>query len=731
MRARGGRLAPAMAGSARRAASADHGAAPTTAAELGTARARIGRSARRLSPTTSPTDRAPDRRPARGAGPRRVPERSVSTISGVPRNLARRSSRWVAIPVGHVSRWHWRAMSQPIATSADVPNANSSAPDERGDQQVTTGLQPAVGAQRDAVAQVVPQQDLVDLGQAELPRRADVLDRRQRRRAGPAGVPRQVDVRRTGLGDARRDRPDAAAGDELHADPRRRVDRPQVGDELGQVLDRVDVVVRRRADVALAGLPAPQRGDVGGRLATGQLAALARLRALGDLDLELVGARQVRGGHPEPRRGDLLDPGVAALGRPRRPRTTPDPRRLRRCWRHRRRAGCRSSAPGAPRATARRRSSPTRRTAGRSTARPRPSDSPTGAPRRRTRSSSRGADGRRRSAPSAPRYLASDGVQRRRLLAGARRRPLTAPGSRSRCVGANRCASPSARNRAKPGSGNRASRPGSGRGQCQRGIPAPQADAPPRSSNVVRPGHAPAIGKQRPIDVGRRGRSCRRAPRRRSYAIALMPIRARVLRSPAAKASARLSIASAGVSSSAPRVPASSRCELDREPRMDGGGADGEGHGHRVDVEDVRCIDHQVRPTAEPGLGQRGVDGADGEDRRHRQAIGDERRHRSGRSSSTPASLAATASPARRSSAAPSPAAPTGGDHVASSDLRSSTARRQGVDRADRRGPRRSAAPGAGSVARAAARRAVPADDRAPPAGPSRPARVRGRWPGW
>ena len=116
-----------------------------------------------------------------------------------------------------------------------------------------------------------------------------------------------------GLGHAGGDRPDAAAGDELDADPRRRVDRAQVGDELGEVLDRVDVVVRRRADVALAGLAATERGDVGGRLAPGQLAALAGLGALGDLDLELVGAGEVGRGHAEPGRGDLLDPGVVAL----------------------------------------------------------------------------------------------------------------------------------------------------------------------------------------------------------------------------------------------------------------------------------------------------------------------------------------------------------------------------------------------------------------------------------
>ena len=61
--------------------------------------------------------------------------------------------------------------------------------DQRGNQEVPAGLQPAVGAQRDTVAQIVAQQDLVDLGEAKLPRRADVLDRRQRRGAGPARMP--------------------------------------------------------------------------------------------------------------------------------------------------------------------------------------------------------------------------------------------------------------------------------------------------------------------------------------------------------------------------------------------------------------------------------------------------------------------------------------------------------------------------------------------------------------
>ncbi len=87
--------------------------------------------------------------------------KKATTCSGVPVNLARRSSRCVAIPVGQVSRWHWRAMSQPMATSAAVPNPNSSAPSMRRHDDVATGLQPAVGAQRDPVAQPVADQHLV------------------------------------------------------------------------------------------------------------------------------------------------------------------------------------------------------------------------------------------------------------------------------------------------------------------------------------------------------------------------------------------------------------------------------------------------------------------------------------------------------------------------------------------------------------------------------------------
>ena len=91
----------------------------------------------------------------------------------------------------------------------------------------------------------------------------------------------------------------------------RRVHLAEVEDELRQILDRVDVVVRRRRDERDARLRAAQARDLLGHLVRGDLAALAGLRALRDLDLQLVGERGVLGRHAEPARRDLLDRGVA------------------------------------------------------------------------------------------------------------------------------------------------------------------------------------------------------------------------------------------------------------------------------------------------------------------------------------------------------------------------------------------------------------------------------------
>src|SRR3979490_2245927 len=109
------------------------------------------------------------------------------------------------------------------------------------------------------------------------------------------------------LADARRDRADAHFGHQLHTNTGLWIDVLEVVDELRQVLDGIDVVMRWRRDQADAGRRAADAGDVLVDLVTGQLAALAPLRAPPHLDLQVVGIDQVFGRHAEAARGHLLD----------------------------------------------------------------------------------------------------------------------------------------------------------------------------------------------------------------------------------------------------------------------------------------------------------------------------------------------------------------------------------------------------------------------------------------
>jgi hypothetical protein len=86
----------------------------------------------------------------------------------------------------------------------------------------------------------------------------------------------------------------------------------QVMDQLSEILDRIDVVMRRWADEPDAGCRVPGLGDVRIHLETGKLSALTGFGALGHLDLDVGGVHQVVAGDTEAAGCDLLD-GAAAL----------------------------------------------------------------------------------------------------------------------------------------------------------------------------------------------------------------------------------------------------------------------------------------------------------------------------------------------------------------------------------------------------------------------------------
>ena len=110
-----------------------------------------------------------------------------------------------------------------------------------------------------------------------------------------------------GLRDASGNCADACLGDQLDRDIGLWIDALEVVDQLGEIFNRVDVVVRGRANQAHARRRVANLRDVVVDLMPRQLSTLAGLRTLGHLDLDLVGIDEVRRRHTKAARRDLLD----------------------------------------------------------------------------------------------------------------------------------------------------------------------------------------------------------------------------------------------------------------------------------------------------------------------------------------------------------------------------------------------------------------------------------------
>ena len=229
-------------------------------------------------------------------------KKKLMTCSGVPANLARSTGSCVAMPTGQVFRWHLRIMMQPMATSGAVEKPNSSAPSSAA---MTTSR--PVCSLPSVCTRMRPRRSFITSTWCVSARpsshgNAGVLDGTERRSAGAAGIAGDQHHVGMRLGHARGHRADAHLGHQLHRNARPRVDVLQVVDELRQVLDGIDIVVRRRRNQAHAGNRVAHARDDLVHLVAGKLAAFAGLGALRHLDLQLVGVHQVIGGDAEARR---------------------------------------------------------------------------------------------------------------------------------------------------------------------------------------------------------------------------------------------------------------------------------------------------------------------------------------------------------------------------------------------------------------------------------------------
>mmetsp|Transcript_43010 Transcript_43010/g.103697 ORF Transcript_43010/g.103697 Transcript_43010/m.103697 type:complete len:278 (-) Transcript_43010:2611-3444(-) len=125
--------------------------------------------------------------------------------------------------------------------------------------------------------------------------------------AGAAVIPRNEDVIRLALGDTCCNDAHSDFRHQLHTHIRSGVGVLQIEDQLGQILDGVNVVVRRRGDQPNSGGGLAGLGDVFQHLPPRQLAALTRLRPLSHLNLQLISIGQIIDGHSKPPRSHLLD----------------------------------------------------------------------------------------------------------------------------------------------------------------------------------------------------------------------------------------------------------------------------------------------------------------------------------------------------------------------------------------------------------------------------------------
>jgi hypothetical protein len=152
------------------------------------------------------------------------------------------------MPTGQVFRWQTRIMMQPDDHERRGGEAELLGAEQRGDHDVAPGLQLAVHLHDDAVAQAVQHQHLLRLGEAELPRHARVLDRVSGEAPVPPSCPEMSTTSACAFATPAATVPTPTSATSFTWMRASGVGVLQVVDELREVLDRVDVVVRRRRD---------------------------------------------------------------------------------------------------------------------------------------------------------------------------------------------------------------------------------------------------------------------------------------------------------------------------------------------------------------------------------------------------------------------------------------------------------------------------------------------------
>ncbi|KAI6759055.1 hypothetical protein HG531_013816 [Fusarium graminearum] len=172
---------------------------------------------------------------------------------------------------------------------------------------ITTSLELSISLDNDTTTKIVQDQGLMSLSQTQLPRKTSILDASPSRSTGTTIVTRDQDVVGLRLGDTRGDDTDTNLRDKLDRDSRSGAGALQIVDQLLEILDGVNIVVRRGRDKTDTRGRVTGASNGLGHLVTRKLTTLTGLGTLSHLNLKLIRVGKVGRSDTESTRSDLLD----------------------------------------------------------------------------------------------------------------------------------------------------------------------------------------------------------------------------------------------------------------------------------------------------------------------------------------------------------------------------------------------------------------------------------------
>ena len=227
-----------------------------------------------------------------------TPERAA--LPALARRVARLRAREVALPQHRAAQRHQQRR----------PEAHPVGAEQHQLERVLAREHAAVDAHLDPLAHPLLDEHVLHRGQHRRHRDAAVLLVHALRRARAAAAVREVEAVRSGVDATHARHLHAVRGHELERGAHVGVEVAPALDHELDVLDRVEVVVHGRRDELVARLAAALARDARGHLLPRELAALARLRPLGELHLRLGRSRRGHRRHREAR-PRVLDAAVA------------------------------------------------------------------------------------------------------------------------------------------------------------------------------------------------------------------------------------------------------------------------------------------------------------------------------------------------------------------------------------------------------------------------------------